>query len=267
MNTCISPPTVCCALYTDDDDIIYEYKRCIGINGINIAAWKGDLLDRSVILGCEMLPNTERVEQKVLDQQLESMTAEILGGILDTVVKALNIYPTVQLEKLYRLADFTRWGCAIAEALNIDRQLFLDAYDENVKAQSEETLKASLPATVLIAFMDLYPEGVWRGAPTILYDELTNYAEELKINTRRKSWPGSATWLMRRLAEVEPSLYSNGITIEKDRTSRTRVVTIRKTLGDSVNGVTSVTNHDVNDAKDGTLQSFTKDVDGDDPDE
>lgn len=31
-------------LYTDNDDIIYNFKRCIGLNGINIAAQRGDLL-------------------------------------------------------------------------------------------------------------------------------------------------------------------------------------------------------------------------------
>lgn len=245
------------ALYTDDDDVIYEYRRCLSINGINIAAQQGDLLDRSIILSCEMMDDSERVEETVLNQMLESSVPEILGGMLDTIVKALNIYPTIQLEKLYRMADFTRWGCAIAEALNIDKTLFLEAYEENVRAQSEETLKASLPATVLIAFMDLYPEGLWRGAPSVLYDELTGYAEDLKIRTRGKAWPNSANWLMRRLNEVTPSLYAQGYVIETDRTGKARVVTVRKTPANGVNAVTSVTKRDGNDGIDGTLQSFT----------
>jgi hypothetical protein len=32
-------------LYTDDDDKIYNFKRCVGFNGINLAATKSDLLD------------------------------------------------------------------------------------------------------------------------------------------------------------------------------------------------------------------------------
>ena len=35
-------------LYTNDDDIIRNFKRCIGLNGINLGATKADLLDRSL---------------------------------------------------------------------------------------------------------------------------------------------------------------------------------------------------------------------------
>ena len=37
-------------LYTDDDDIIYHFRRCIGFNGINLRATKADLLDRAIII-------------------------------------------------------------------------------------------------------------------------------------------------------------------------------------------------------------------------
>ena len=37
-------------LYTDDEDVIYRFRRCVGINGINIAATKPDLLERALIL-------------------------------------------------------------------------------------------------------------------------------------------------------------------------------------------------------------------------
>jgi hypothetical protein len=180
------------------------------------------------------------MEEKILQELLDSMTPSILGGMLDTIVKALNIYPTIQLEKLYRMADFTRWGCAIAEALNLDSQLFLDAYEENVKSQAEETLKASLPATVLVAWMDLHPEGVWKGAPEILYNELCNYADQLKISTRQKAWPKSAAWFFRRLNDVKPSLYAKGYRYEQDHTGESRVVTVWKTSTDSVNDVNGV---------------------------
>ena len=244
-------------LYSDDDDIIYEYRRCIGLNGINIAAQRGDLLDRAIIYECQMMENSHRLEEKKITKLIEELTPSILGSVLDTIVKAMNIYPTVQLEKLYRMADFTRWGCAISQALGIDQLVFLDAYEDNIRSQSEETLKASLIATVLVAWMDLYPEGVWRGAPSALYDELCEYAEELNVSTRQKSWPKSAHWMMRRLADVEPSLLSTGYSIEKDRTSKTRIVTIRKTLGNTVNAVTSVTDNDSNDVKDATLESYS----------
>jgi hypothetical protein len=47
-------------LYTDDDDIIYNFRRCIGFNGINLAATKADLLDRGLIIQLERIPEEQR---------------------------------------------------------------------------------------------------------------------------------------------------------------------------------------------------------------
>ena len=47
-------------LYTDDDDIIYNFIRCIGFNGINLAATKADLLDRGIIIQLERILKENR---------------------------------------------------------------------------------------------------------------------------------------------------------------------------------------------------------------
>lgn len=53
------------ALYSDDDDIIYNFKRCIGFNGINLGATKADLLDRGIIIELERIP---RENQRKLEE-------------------------------------------------------------------------------------------------------------------------------------------------------------------------------------------------------
>ena len=47
-------------LYTDDEDIIYFFLRCIGFNGINLAATKADLLDRGIVIQLERIPKKEK---------------------------------------------------------------------------------------------------------------------------------------------------------------------------------------------------------------
>jgi hypothetical protein len=222
-------------LYMDDDDIIYEYRRCLGLNGINISAQKPDLLDRTLILQCEMLDNHNRLEEREMARQLEEAAPLILGGILDAISKALSIYSTIQLGELPRLADFTHWGCAITEALGMDRQLFLDAVTHNIRSQSEEALRASLIATALVTFMENHSDN-WIGTPETLYDALCNYANDHKISTRQKSWPKNSVWMIRRLNEAAPSLSAVGITLEI-RGGRHRTVTIGKTLINDVNAV------------------------------
>ena len=252
-------------LYTDDD-VVYQYHRCCALDGINIAAERPDLLDRAVLLYCEMLDNSVRIEEKELNRMLQEATPRILGAILDILVEALRLYPTIELGKLFRMADYTRWGYAITKAMGLDPQLFLDAYEENVKAQSEETLKSSLIATVLVSYIEiLHPSG-WSGTPELLYNELCDYAGNQNINTRQKAWPKNANWMVRRFNEVAPNLLTKGITIETKGGPR-RTISIGKTLKDGVNDVMSSSDlrkysHDDNDDIDKISRSLPNADDG-----
>ncbi|GAI57452.1 unnamed protein product, partial [marine sediment metagenome] len=104
-------------LYSDDEDVIYQYHRCLGFTDINIAAERGDLLQRSLLLGLDAIPEDRRKTEKELNADLESQRPEILGAMLDVLVKAMSFYPTIRPGSLYRMADYTIWGRAITKAL------------------------------------------------------------------------------------------------------------------------------------------------------
>ena len=228
------------ALYTDDDDVIYNYYRCVGLTDINVVAKKGDLLERSLLLGLTSMPKTMRKTEEELKTKLESERRSILGAMLDVLVRAIRIYPKIKLESMNRMADFVMWGCAITEALGLDKQYFLDAYEENINAQNLEVVRASPISDALIKLMEdqrasLNP-GTWEGTPSQLYSELEEKAKELKISTRQKAWPKKPHILTRRLNELAPSLPSIGYEIETTRSGKSRKIFIS-----SVTSVTSVT--------------------------
>ena len=199
-------------LYTDDQDIIYSFKRCVGLSGINIAAQRGDLLDRSLLVELKDIPKEKRKTEEKLLAEFESCKAEILGGFLDTLVKAIRAYPSVNLKELFRMADFTKWGCAIAIALGKTQEDFIKAYETKVKMQIEEAAHASPIATVLIDHMESLEK--WDGTPSQLYIALNNHAKTLNISTRQKAWPKAPNALVRRLNELAPSLESLGWKLE-----------------------------------------------------
>ena len=240
-------------LYTNDDDIIYNFIRCVGLNGINIAAQKGDLLDRVVLQGLQSIPKEKRRTEEKLQKEFEECKAEILGGFLDTLVEAIRIYPSVNPKGLFRMADFTRWGCAISIALGKTEKDFLDAYETKVKAQTEEAAHASPVATVLLDYiekqeqnwMDIQEEDLnwkmtywyyWEGTPTDLFTALSNHAKALDISTRQKSWPKAPHVLVRQLNELAPSLKSLGWEVNTGWSGKTRRIYI-----DSVVSVVSET--------------------------
>lgn len=220
-------------LYTDDSDITYSFKRCVGLNGINIAAQRGDLLDRSLLIGLQDIPRTKRRTEKQLLAEFEECKAEILGGFLDTLVKAIRIYPSVKPKRLFRMADFTRWGCAIAIALGHTEQDFIDAYETKVKMQIEEAALSSPVATVLIDLMEKV--GNWDTTPAQLWRALVNNAKELGLSIRQKAWPKAPNALVRQLNELTPSLKALGWEVVtgvkagqgKDRTRRILINSVR----------------------------------------
>ena len=66
-------------LYSDDDDIIYNFIRCIGINGINLVTTRPDLLERSLLLELERIEPAERKTEKELYQNFKIDLPSILG--------------------------------------------------------------------------------------------------------------------------------------------------------------------------------------------
>jgi len=236
-------------LYSDDDDVIYNFKRCVGLNGINIAAQRGDLLDRSLLVYLQNIPREKRRTEERLLKEFEASKPEILGGFLDTLAKAMQVFPQVNPKELFRMADFTRWGCAIAIALGKTETEFLEAYEAKVKTQIEEAAHASPVATVLLDFFSIAKEP-WEGTPTQLYIRLNEHAKMLGISTRQKAWPKAPNVLVRQLNELAPSLKSLGLDIETgireghDATRRIRVSTVSAVSTHEKNGKTADDNAD-----------------------
>lgn len=59
-------------LYSDDDDIVYEYRRCLGFNGINLGLTEPDILDRSIMIELERIKkeNTKQ-DSEIIEAFLE----------------------------------------------------------------------------------------------------------------------------------------------------------------------------------------------------
>ena len=199
-------------LYSDDDDVIYKFQRIIALNGINIAASKPDLLDRSILFKLERIPKSERKAEQVFWEEFDASLPSILGGIFKALRKAMELRPTIQLTEAPRMADFTLWGCAIADSIGYTPQEFLDAYYANINEQHEEAIHENPVATVITLLMEQSPQ--WEGSPTSLLERMEKIATEQKISINSKVWPKAPQSLTRRLNEARTNLAEVGIRIE-----------------------------------------------------
>lgn len=212
-------------LFTDDDETILHFLRCIGMNGINIAVTKPDLLDRSIIFELERIDPEERKEVKKVWQDFETDKSSIVGGALTVLSKAMGIYPKVQLDKLGRMADFTRWGYAIAEAMGYQGEEFLQAYENNQNRANDEAIEAHPVASAIVALVK--EKENWEGTIENLLATLEKTAEKEKIATHVNIWPKAAHILSRRLREIKSNLKEIGIVFEKRSKGNAKIITIK----------------------------------------
>ena len=238
-------------LYTDDEDVCYNFKGCVMLNGINLVPSKPDLLDRCLIFELEPIAKKDRIDEKIFWNDFNEMKPKVLGAIFSTLSKAKKIHPKIHLESRPRMADFAKWGASIAQALGYSKEEFLEAYNNNIKIQHTEALEANPIARVIMTFMDDKDKIEWIGPATDLYIELDDIAEALKVDKKNKKYPSDPNWLWRRMKEVRPNLESHGIYIEKDDSSRStgrRIIIRKEDSKSAVNAdMVSEGQHDTND--------------------
>jgi hypothetical protein len=229
-------------LFTDDEDIIYRFRRCIGLNGINVAARKPDLMDRCLIFRLEPIEPDQRKPEQELWERFEHRRPLLVGALFDVLVRAMAIEPGIRLAAHPRMADFGRWGCAIATALGHSPDEFLAAYGENTAAGNDEVLHDHPIAAAVLAFMQARDE--WSGLPSELFGQLEAVAQAERIDVRCRRWPKAANALTRRLNEVAPSLAAVGVDVRVERASsgdrRVVIRATRKGAGNTVETAATV---------------------------
>lgn len=211
-------------LYTDDSDIIYSFKRCLALNGINLVADKPDLLDRALLFELEAIDPKDRKTEKELKLMFEKLKLKILGALFSLLFKALAELPNIHLSKKARMADFDELGCAVARALDLRDEDFLNAYKRNIDIQNKEALEASTTAECIMILMKDKED--WKGSPSLLLSELITVAEANNIDKESKSFPKTANMVWKRLQEVIPNLKEVGIDCTSNRESSTRKIII-----------------------------------------
>lgn len=213
-------------LYSDDDETIVNFKSRITLNGINVVATRADLLYRCIVLTLERIPEDERKEERLLWDSFNEDKPKILGAIFTILSAAKGIYETVKLTKLGRMADFTRWGYAVAEAIGVGGEVFLKAYLNNQKKANQEAVESNPVATALIKYMD---ENIsFTGTVSNLLTVLNQVAEVEQIDTTSKLWAKEPNVLSRRLNEIKSNLELEGIYYKISQKNHGRVIEIVK---------------------------------------
>jgi len=239
------------ALYTDDETKVYEFKHCLIFNGINIAFYEPDVLDRSIPIELPMIEVKDRRLDRDVFDQFYKMKPEIMTYIFNTLAKAVTLYPTIQTRGLPRMADYALWCEAIARAMGYKANEFLKAYDEIRGIQNDEMVDSNPVAYALKIFVESIPVSstndsttnmsdeitLFEGTPIGLLQRLNELASSGGIDITQRDWPKNRNWLIRKINIVKPALKQTcGIKIEVDRdTKNSSIIRIKKSMS-SISG-------------------------------
>ena len=192
-------------LYSNDEEVLLEFKRPLSINGIPDLAVQPDLIDRSIHLVLPTLPKgTRRLEDRFW-AAFDAEHARMFGALLDAVSAMLRLVPTITIEDPPRMADFALVGVAVETHLGLPPGTFLRAYEENRNAAAKLALAESgivEPLRILLVGLG----GVFHGTPTQLFDALQASTNPVVLRARRnRKWPRSVnsfSAVLRRLSQA-----------------------------------------------------------------
>jgi hypothetical protein len=228
------------ALYTDDEEMLFDAMRPIVVNGINELAVRSDLLDRALVEQLPTIPEAARRPEAEFWRAFEAARPAILGALCDAASRALADEPTLEVDGLPRMADFTRWAVAAAPALGWTAAEFLEDYRQARTAANSLPLEASL---IVPCVQTLAARG-WEGTAAELLAHLNAHADETTRHLR--GWPRRTQAVSGELRRLAPNLRATGVAIGfRVAHGNRKLITIRQCKNEAGNSSSPSSPEDV----------------------
>ena len=87
------------------------------LNGINVPTDRGDVLDRSLGVELERIPDGERMTEEELWQRFEEEHPKLLGTLFGVLAEAIARKPFIKLSRRPKLADWGEYAAAVYEVM------------------------------------------------------------------------------------------------------------------------------------------------------
>jgi hypothetical protein len=200
------------ALYTNRDEEVFDGARPILLTGIDEAAGRPDLLDRSYLVEAPRIAASERRDEAQLRAEFDQDRPALLATLLDALVAGLAGARNVHLASQPRMLDAARIAVAAEPALGLAPGTMAAAIDAAKQSASDAALGASPFAQAILAFMETR-DRPWLGSLSTLLDELQAANED---GWRRpRSWPATPRAASSHLQRTAPGLRDAGLSVVK----------------------------------------------------
>ena len=213
-------------LYTDNDQIILNLHNLVVLNGIDIVPYKSDLAERSLLFELQPIGKKQRKTDDAFWRDFKMDRASIVGAILDTLAKAMELLPAVEHKGLHRMADANLEMIAIAMALGFSQDDFQKLLNDNKKKLQD----AYTQMNPFVDFVASYMRGrtdVNMAAEALYRDMHT------KIIGSCKFFPESPSALSRKLNQEREALLAVGYEFSRGEKKRDNNYLVIRRIPDS----------------------------------
>jgi hypothetical protein len=196
-------------LYSNDDEVVWDIKRPLIINGINALIHRPDLADRTI---CLELQKIHYENEEVLKKAWLSDYPKILGALYDLLSKTLQVLavlPEIPKERNIRLSDFGRLGVAMLKAMDLEGD-FLSIFTLNNNEVRSRGVESSPVALALVE--RIKAKGAFEGTLAELLNDLDGFAPK---HYDKAAWVKSPKGLGDLLRRIAPSLKVYGLDVEE----------------------------------------------------
>jgi hypothetical protein len=195
------------ALFTDDEESIVYVKCPIIANGIEDLGQRGDLLDRTIVLDLDPIPEIERRTEKEMQAAIDENRSKLFACLLDMTVAGLNAIDSVELEKPPRMADFAEWACA---CLGDAAKRFMEIYTDVRKNTSIDLAEMNRLPLAVYNFVMNQERKQWEGSASLLLAEL-NHLTGIYPGHEPGDWPNTPEKMGSELRRFSQALESKGV--------------------------------------------------------
>lgn len=186
-------------LYTNRSQEIFSARRPVMLNGISQFAHQGDLLNRSLFLELDHIPENRRKSERRLWAEFDPLRPQLLGALLDALCAGLRWLPQVHLPNPARLADAAELLTAVEMGLGWPVGRFNRLLQTSGDRGIHDAIEADPVLSETIALLN--EEGDWRGRPGVLLNLLRGRASEEDRKQLPKR-PNAVTKALKKAARI-----------------------------------------------------------------
>ncbi len=196
------------ALYTDGGLSVFNFRRAIILNGIDLGSLRGDLAERTLALELDRITATGRVTESDLASRWKAAYPALFGALLDLVVEVRQVLPTIVLTKMPRMADYTRVLAGVDAVLGMSGVAW---YSQQAEHLADDSLSSDPFVTALRTRL---AKKKFEGTAATLLTRITPPRPSVLNNPYPPGWPKTGRAVTTILRRDAPALRKVGWTVE-----------------------------------------------------